>query len=505
MQLSRKSLAEQFFVIGLGLAIVLGLGFTIQESEPPATQPNETEKTETSEETKAKEDDRPQRVILQIGRYDSARGTVQSEDDLLIVIENEAGKIESYPKSRIIHITRLTYPAENQRGDVVLVDGTVRTGVVVEDSFDRVVIEIEGIRTRFERAIVDHVKLHPTIEEQYHEFKKAMRPEQYIQRLELCYWLVDEKKYDLALQELELLEKEKPGLQGLAPLLRMVRAQIAMEESADERENQPTDTTGDAGDQPTEERTGPVREADVLPSELITKEDVNLIRVYEIDFNKPPRVRIEPDTIRTLIENYASHDAIPTSADARSALFRAEPLDVVKLIFDVKARDLYPQIQVVTEPYSLNLFKQRVHNTWLINNCATSACHGGLHGGRLFLHGRNYKADRVRYTNLLILDRLELDPDKPLINYAEPLMSKVIQHALPRAEARDPHPDVRGWKPVFNRNNLPLLQDSLEWIESMYANPRPNYPVEYDPPMLIVEDPGNGLARPDSEPGRPDR
>ena len=49
-----------------------------------------------------------------------------------------------------------------------------------------------------------------------------------------------------------------------------------------------------------------------------------------------------------------------------------QPLDIVRLMFELRARDLYGQIQVNSEPYSMNLFRQRVHDTWLMNNCATS-------------------------------------------------------------------------------------------------------------------------------------
>ena len=140
---------------------------------------------------------------------------------------------------------------------------------------------------------------------------------------------------------------------------------------------------------------------------------------------------ISPDTIRTLIERYGTSELLPASQTERTALFRADETELAKLMFRLQARELYPQINVLSEPAALNEFRLRVHDAWLINNCTTSRCHGGLDAGRLFLHQRNSKDARVRYTNLLILERLELDPEWPLINYDEPLMSLIIQHALP--------------------------------------------------------------------------
>jgi hypothetical protein len=218
---------------------------------------------------------------------------------------------------------------------------------------------------------------------------------------------------------------------------------------------------------------------------------VNIIRVYEIDFDHPPKVTISPDTVRELIEKYGTDKQIPASQTGRNALFHAaadKPLDVVRLIFSLRARDLYPQIQVNSEPYALNMFRQRVHDTWLINTCASSRCHGGPYAGDFFLHRRNLKDDRVRYTNLLILERLQLDPQWPLINYDKPEDSLIIQYGLPREAARKPHPRVENFKPAFSPSNPRLKDDAIEWIQSM-MQPRPQYPVDYEPPHLAHKAP----------------
>jgi hypothetical protein len=174
-------------------------------------------------------------------------------------------------------------------------------------------------------------------------------------------------------------------------------------------------------------------------------------------------------------------------------------LDVVRLMFELKARELYKDIEVKSEPYSLNMFRLRVHDTWLINNCATSKCHGGPYAGAFFLHRRNYKDDRVRYTNLLILDRLELDPEWPLVNYDKPDDSLIIQYGLPREQARKPHPRVTGWEPAFSPSNKKLQEAAVEWIQSMMV-PRPDYPVQFEPPRL----PSN-QSRPESTEAPADR
>ncbi|MCP4495365.1 MAG: hypothetical protein GY825_01155, partial [Phycisphaeraceae bacterium] len=135
-----------------------------------------------------------------------------------------------------------------------------------------------------------------------------------------------------------------------------------------------------------------------------------------------------------------------------------------------------------SEPAALNMFRQRVHDAWLIPNCATSRCHGGLDGGRFFLHRRNSKSERVRYTNLMILERWN-ELDMPLLDYLDPGRSLLIQYGLPRNEARFPHPEVKGWKPVFGRGNPRLLRDAFGWLNSMFR-PRTTYPVDFEAPII---------------------
>jgi len=218
-----------------------------------------------------------------------------------------------------------------------------------------------------------------------------------------------------------------------------------------------------------------------LPAHVISSADVNVIRIYEVDFDRPPKLAIRPETIDRLLHSYQSSPLIPANEDDRERLYRADPVDILHLMFELRAREFYPEVQVITEPHALNLFRQRVHNTWLMNNCATSRCHGGPDAGRLLLHRRDYKDARVRYTNLLILERLEIEPDWPLINYASPMDSLIIQYGLPPSLARKPHPPVDGWTPVFRRRTDRMVQDTVRWMDSM-LKPRPAYPVEYTPP-----------------------
>ncbi len=464
--------------------LLLGFSMTVGSGAPPP-EPDT--------------DDELPRVVLMVNRHVEVRGFVEYEDNDVIVVRSVHNEVESFPKARLLQVVRLVKPRPGQQGVVVLRNGQVRRGVILEDTFEHVLIEIEGIRAKLVREAVDHVELEPTFDERYAALKASLKPQMERQHLALCRWLLEEHRYDLAQVELRelLAATEVPEARRL---LRIVDAQLALQQRAAER-------VGSGGGPPDRkdrvepDRTaGPVYEQDLLPDTILTPDDVNLIRVLEIDFNDPPKVVVSPDTIRALIEGYATSPLIPAGQAGRTALFQADSIQIVRLMFELRARELYPQIQVISEPRALNMFRQRVHDTWLMNNCATTRCHGGIHAGPLFLHRRHSKDDRVRYTNLLILERLEVNPDWPLINYDNPEMSLIIQHGLPRSEARLPHPRVKGWKPIFGPGRHRLKGAALRWIGSL-MQPRPEYPVDYEPPRL--ETPGATTAADPDDGGDP--
>jgi len=186
---------------------------------------------------------------------------------------------------------------------------------------------------------------------------------------------------------------------------------------------------------------------------------------------------VKPEGIRQLILRYGSSDLIPASSEERNLLYTKPAIEVVRLMFSLRARDLYRYIQVDEDPESLALFRTRVHNSWLTANCA----------GRFYLFNRNHKDDRVRATNLMIPARTRID-GLPLIDFEKPTDSLIYQYALPTSEARRPHPDVRGWSPVLNPSRRSLKDDFVRWVRSMRVKDG-GYPIEYEPPAMRRSDP----------------
>ncbi|MFZ4750658.1 MAG: hypothetical protein ACOYMM_09135 [Phycisphaerales bacterium] len=422
----------------------------------------------------------PKRAYLVVDRVSVAAGMIESDDDAIIVLRDDKGRIKSFSKNRLISVTYLLEGPAGRRVRVVFNDGRVIVGALIEDGYEHVELEISGIKTKYPREAVSAVRPYPTDRELYERFRTTLEPDQYGARYTLAVWLYNKKMYAESKTELESL-LEATNHYDAKKLLNEVNAQLALMEGLGGGVDRPVESGGNSRERPVSPRT-----TGILASPLLSDADVNLIRVYELDVANPPRLQVPQSLIRTMLERYADSDLIPAKSAEKTAFFTKEPIEIVKTLFALKARDLYGEIRVLGEPEPLNLFRLRVHNAWLIGNCATSKCHGGADAGRFFLHNREWKDDNVRYTNMLILLRSRIDT-LPLIDPEKPTDSLIFQYALPKTEARRPHPDVRGWSPVLTSGRRGLQEDFVDWIRSMRL-PRGDYPIEYTPPALQSPD-----------------
>lgn len=444
-------------------------------SPPPSATPPATPPATTAPVAAAR------RVHLVIDRKNECGGVVVYEDEDRIVIERD-GKRSEFKKDEILDVIPLMEVLAPTPGVIYRRDGTGFPADIVADDYDEVRYQVGVVPGKVTRSEVFRVALSRPFEERYRAIKATMQKDDTVRRLALCDWLISEGKYVEAHAELTQLVEDAKMPEAVA-LLRQVTAQLATTRGKDrDASDKPQIPAGDfVPDEP-----APLVK---LPTRTLTPDEINLIRVYEIDINQPPKITIDHADARTLLSDFSSSPLIPTDAVAQTALVQGDPLQIVKLAFQLKARDFYNKIRVTSEPASLSAFRRKVHDGWIIANCATSRCHGGPDAGKFFLFSLNTTDARVRYTNLLNLLR-GTSSGRPLINFDDPVQSVIVQYALPASEATTPHPAVKGWKPVFGTKLYPQkLEETLQWIRSMYQ-PRPIYPIEYVPPDLTAPLPG---------------
>ncbi|MEN9641343.1 MAG: hypothetical protein RIR77_532 [Planctomycetota bacterium] len=439
-------------------------------------------------------------VWIFIDRWKEFGGTVVSETDLIITV-TDGLETRTFNKAKVLDIIELVHPKPGQRGLVQLRDGTIVRGEILKDSLEEVEFQVDSVRGRVPREKVYRVMLELEFETRYARIKAAIAPEEHGRRLGLARWLADQDRLDLAITELEALLRDG-DVEEAREMLREINARVKLELAVKEsKENSKKKAASKAADAAAAEQEktadagsnsakpaprGAPTTREMLPKDLLSNEDVNLVRVYEIDFKDPPRLTVSPEGVRQLILRYGSSALVPATTQERNALYSKSSVEIARLMFDLKARDLYNYIEVEEDPTSVAKFRTRVHNSWLISNCATSRCHGGVDAGRFFLYTGNAKDQRIRYTNLLTLLNFKVD-GKPVVNFEDPADSLLIQYAMTRSSARYPHPDVKGWRPVLSNTTPQLLQDTLDWIRSMYQ-PRPEYPVKYVAPKLDAVD-----------------
>lgn len=358
---------------------------------------------------------------------------------------------------------------------VALRDGRELTGQLISQNARTIVIRINGIDTPFPSDNVEDIRVLPSPREQYRDLRDAIDDKDTQQLLTLTKWLQTRRLYEEALLELaHILELEPHNPEALA-MRRLIESQILLDVKAG-----------------TSAPSGPATPRPLRPPEpvfpVLSDDQINLIKVFELDLSDPPRMIVSRDTVNQLVERYAGNPLIPPTREGREALAREKPEKILDLMFRVRARDLYGQVKVIDHPTPMRRFREDVHRAWLLNGCATVSCHGGQEAGRLWLAHRRPSSDSTVYTNFLILDRFRLADGRALIDYNDPANSPLLQMGLPRADSLVPHPRVntanraRDWRHVFGSTDDRKFLDAVAWINSLYR-PRPEYPIAYDPPV----------------------
>lgn len=373
-----------------------------------------------------------------------------------------------------------TQESEQPEAIVLLKDGRRITGLLVERTREAVVLKVGGIATRLPADIIDRVEVLPPVLERYQQMRDAIDDDDPDQLVQLAEWLRSRARFDLAIKELLRALEVRPGHPEATRLLTLVRGQRELASRAG---------SGDRGAPRPAGAPAPAVRPD-FP--VLSPDQINTIKVYEIDLKSPPDLLVDRDTMTRLMERHSGDPSIPPTAEGREALYRLAPARQVELIFKLQARELYPEIRVIGQPHSMTRFRDEVHRPWIVNSCATTRCHGGEEAGRLYLSNRRPNSEATVYTNFLILERFRLPDDSPLLDYDEPARSALLQMALPRRDSLVPHPIVPGpdgrgdlWRPAIRSTDDRRFQQAVEWMKSMYR-PRPQYPVDYQPPKAVA-------------------
>ena len=218
---------------------------------------------------------------------------------------------------------------------------------------------------------------------------------------------------------------------------------------------------------------------------LLTQEDVELIRVYEVDLDTDPpqRIVIPKDELREFLKEFQADDRVPRGKTEQRKWLEQDGYKQLSLLFELRARDYYKHARVRSRIESLREFTN-IHRRYIIEYFQPTFAAGQVPGLFLFPRVRGLDADRLQMTNFYILTQATID-GKFVIDRNEPEDSLLVQWGLPRESAKFPAPEeLEGWKPKFKDEDDPRFKEVVEWIKSLVVvNQGSNYGIRYKAPQ----------------------
>ena len=358
---------------------------------------------------------------------------------------------------------------------ITLRDGRELTGFVVSRDGKEIKLRIAGIVTPVPRDQIGTIEFLPPVEDRYKALRSKVADTDVDGRIMLVNWLVARSAFDMAMQEAQSLVNDHPESAEAKRVHDTVEQQALLAKNRTPKKGIEHEAGGN------EHRPG----ADYP---ILFADEINLLRVFQVNLADPPKMSAPREMVDELIRRYKDHPPMPQTAEGREALYRARPEQILKLAFDLRARDMYGMVKVTEEPNSLRLFRANVWRGWVLNSCATSACHGGQEAGRLWLLNKRPNADATVYTDYMVMHDFTLADGTPLLNYEKPAESPLLQMALPPEISKRKHPTVKfingakGFSPPFHGPEDRRFQETVEWLRAMEVPEGRAYPLTYKPP-----------------------
>ena len=226
---------------------------------------------------------------------------------------------------------------------------------------------------------------------------------------------------------------------------------------------------------------GPAKAANGF--KLLNQQQISMIRLQEMSNNETNvRGKVPVKTLQTFWNDYVKTQV---GADLSTTAYNnfINPLNFAQQVRAIKQSNM-PQlaqtIEITSDPADMIAFRNSVH-PWILQNCATSACHGGEKAGKLRLyHPPGPANDAALYTNFYILSTYAPADGGKLLDRDQPEKSNLLQYALPKVTAAHAHPgslDVHRFGETGNAE----YQNIENWIKGL-AYPQPQYGIIYELP-----------------------
>lgn len=367
-------------------------------------------------------------------------------------------------------------------------DGRELTGELVTQNDRVVVLSIAGIETPVPREQVAELEIKPTAEELYAKMRPELEDSDLEGRLALAQRLYEMKALELSRRELADLSRSFPGEPRIARLDKIIEAdqELARQRVREDRSPRANENQG------REPRTRDGRAEPAEAGELLTAEQINLIRVYEIDLADEPRgIRISREVLDKFFQVYRDGDGQPLDRRAQAEFRRKPPYEQLGEFFTARVRDLYGQVEIMVDPPALSTYRNTINEAYVVRYFRRHFGTGQVDG--LKLYGARPNTVEEAYTNFFVLQQFVGGDSVPMIDRTNPQDSLLLQWGLPRELATSPAPQIEGWEPAFRSVDDTQFQRIVEWIGMLYT-PTPDYGITYPP--TAPETAGEGAPAP---------
>lgn len=332
---------------------------------------------------------------------------------------------------------------------VLLKDGSQRRGMLLEDGFEGVRLQVGPRTERIGLSNVVGVRWRPTVAQEIEARKATIRSSDPAEMARFIRWLIMEGHVEQAAEEIEKYTKDFPKARMTSKQLQeLLAARPQLDEQAPKRSSKPR--------------------RPALPNGALTPTEVNRIRIWEYDFENPSPVRIPGELRRTFHARHLGKNGFPNLKTLR----RLPDHEFLRLLCEMKDRDLYDEVQITVDPPALDRFRRTIHDRWLLPKCGSCHTRESSAGG-FGLETQDANKPEVRMLNLLLLEQAAASDGTPLLNWRNPAESRLLDLGKDPRAAKYPHPEVEGYTPVFHRGREAWVTNVIEWLEMMYR-PRPN-------------------------------
>lgn len=363
---------------------------------------------------------------------------------------------------------------------VKLKDGRELTGEVVKTEDGKIIVKTKyGESAPINPEDIESMEDVVTPEEEYAQKLKEIDPKSAEDHYKLGKWAFEKGLLEIAEKELKEALEIDPDHERAALMLRRVQAKMEEEGQDENNSTKPED-----GEETTNSSTG---SAVVKPEYLISQEDINRIRYFELRQSDRVSVEFKNDAVERYIEiMQGTGDFKEKDFDRK---FRSwSKLQKVKYIrknLDDDSMDIIDDIVITKDPQFMMDFRTQI---WpiLTNGCAALTCHGGekVNGG-LKIFNVSAKDVKVDYTNYVLLwgcvKHGEGGGYHRVIDKNSPDLSLLLQYGLPPENAKYKHPVKI--KAMYTSTRDRKYVRVMDWIKSLDGPPMPDYHLVYKAPF----------------------